>query len=493
MHDRRIIDDVLRELYAVDPTLRKQEDRLVKAVSALLAAKPDAPLDERFVSELRKELLGRFSEVPAASARTKPNFIDFIMKNDALKYLIPSGVVAALALALVVSTQGPATPASAPLASVSPETAKPAAGISITKVADGSFGALSSGGGPEQAGMAVGRGGGGGGSGTAPAVPVTDSKMMVPYQPTYYRYVFAGELPLADERVSVYMRRKGGSATAITGGLLDAAALGLIEPSRLGALGLQSLALVQDKEFGYYVYVDMNEGMISLNQNYAKWPHPEQECRDEECYARYRLRQSDMLADEEAFAIADGFLREIGVNAATYGAPVISYDWRTQYAATKEEDRASFYFPEMISVVYPLVIDGQKVYDEAGNPMGLTVNVNVRHKRADGLWNLTTLHYDSAQYDAVTDKAKLTEVITRGGVYEGTPPEDAKVEEVGLADPERVLMRAWSGGREVVVPALRFKVVTKPEGQPWFRDAVMIPLVKDLLEVPSPNPILMVK
>ncbi len=492
MHDQRIIDDVLQELYAVDPTLRDQEDRLVKAVRALLAAKPEAALDERFVRELRKELLGTFS---AATASVKPNIFDFIMKNDSLKYLVPSGIVAVLVLSVLVSTKAPGSPSSAPAASVATESAAEAGGVRVSKVADGAFGVLSTGVGADQAPMAanLGRGGGGGGNGSAPAVPMADSKMMLPYVPSYYAYSYAGDLALDDESVPVYRRQKGGSS-AVSGGLLDAATLGLVDPSRLDAVGLQSLALVQDKEFGYYVYVDMNEGMISLSQNYAKWPHPEQECRDEECFARYRLHESDMLSDAETFAVADAFLKELGVNVGSYGSPAVAYDWRTQYASLKGEDRAAFYFPETVSVVYPLVIDGQKVYDESGNPTGLTVNVNVRHKRADGLWNLTTLKYDSAQYAAVTDKSKLMGVVARGGVYEATPPDDAKTEEVGLGTPERVLMRAWSGGQEVVVPALRFPVTKKPEGQPWFRDAVMIPLVRDLIDVPAANPVpMMVK
>lgn len=494
MNEKSTIDAVLKDLYAIDPSLRDQEERLIKTVRALLAAKPEAALDERFVSELRDELLDRFAAGRAGTAAVRKSFIDSLMKKDALKYLVPSGIAAALVLALVISTKTPTQPPAAPIASGTPETPR-AEGVRISRVA-GNFGKLSTTGGGDAA-MEAGRGQGGGGGGVPSATPQTaspspDKMAIMPYEPTYYKYVYDGDIALTDEKLDVYKRRKGG-VTPISPSLLDTALLGLMDPARLGSLGVQSLSLVQDKDFGYSVYVDMHEGMVSLGQNYAKWPHPEQDCRDEACYARYRLQESDMLTDEQAFAISDAFLKELGVNTGSYGAPTIQNSWRMQLAATSLEDRANFYFPDIMSVVYPLSINGQKVHDEGGGAMGLVVNVNVRQKRADGLWNLTTLDFDSAQYDAVTDKTALLEVVSRGGVYEGTPPADAKTVEVKLGTPERVLMRAWSGGQEVVVPALRFPVLDKPEGQMWFRDAVMIPLVKDLLAVPTPNPILMVK
>jgi hypothetical protein len=498
MTDRDIIAGILADLYAADPSLRAEEDRLAAAVRALLAAKPEAPLDDVFRRRLRDDLLARFSSV-----RPRPRPLDRFLnlltmkKDNSLRYLVPGGAAVAVLLvavvALSVPPRAPGAPASAPSA---PTRLALGQGVVVTKAGAAAFGALSAAQGAGATDAAASGHGGGGGeamptSMIAPQEPMPETKIGMPiYHPTFYRFVPPAEIPAGDEHETVYRRVKDVGAAFLPESLRSASALALLDAARLGDLRVQSLSLLQDKDFGYSISLDAGEGTVSMSENYLRWPHPEQKCQDDACFAKYRLQESDMPSADDEIAVADGFLRDLGVDRSSYGKPTVQGDWRPQFEAMAAADRATFVFPDVVSVVYPLRIDGKEVRDQGGAPSGLVVNVNLREKKGDGLWNLMTTTYQSSDYVGMTDAAAIKDAVTRGGPFGAAPPEGEKVVDVPLGAPERVLMRAWSGNEEVIVPALRFPVVTKPAGETWFQDSVMVPLVKDLFTAPTGMPVI---
>lgn len=508
------IESIIKDCVAADPALAGREGELRPIVKALLEAKPDTRFDADFAKRLREQVMAE-----ASTARTDAHaesLYDKLMKRNPFFILIPGGAALGVLLAVVLSYQSVGTPRTSQVATESSPFV-PASGVTVAMVGDGAFGAIgmsgesisarpqSGGGGP------LGLGGGGGMPTASAPAPAADmavredaAKMMIAPDYVTYRYVFAGDLPALESSMPVYRRVKGfgGGSDALSA--LRPLAGGLIDLGPLQSAKVQSFSVMEDREFGYAVYVDAVEGAISLSQNWLKWPHPENLCREESCWKQYQMNASQLPSDEAIIAIADRFLADYAVSRDAYGTPEVRREWQPQIAAGA--DASSVIVPDSIAVVYPLMIDGERVEDESGNVQGLTVNVNVRHSRVDGLWGLNSNAYEASQYAVETDAKRILSFVERGGLWGWYDP-NAKAVDVQLGAPEVTLTRSWTTrpdgtGEEILVPALRFPVLNPPADQQWFRKAVVIPITKQTLDavqqpgevgiMPVPQP-LMVK
>ena len=481
MIEQQRIESLLEELYAIEPGLRAQDAALRALVRELLASKPVAALDERFIERLRAELLAR---KPAPSSTF--NFTNlFSMKQ---RLLVPGLAVLVLAIAGAAafeSLQQPGRGTASRLA-MAPVTERVGAN-GFGKLAGGSPVAesdTSSNAAPTPAPSATSyRPQSGGGMGLT-----ADSKMVAPdWIPTIYRYIYKGDaIEGLSANIDVYRRVKAAPAVGPLAALQQAD-LGLIDLSKAKNGFVQSFTVAESRDQGYVFNVDAQEGMVNIFQN-GKWYSPLSRCMDQNCYEQNRLKESDLLSDEESIRIADAFLAEYGISKAEYGAPIVNDQWRVQYAAMDTAARSSFWFPEGISVVYPVLVDGKVAYDEAGSPYGLNVNVDVRAKRAQSVWNLFTRNYQVASYAAETDTKRLIGIAENTDNYGGEWPANTKRVDVELGTPKIAYVRSWQQlgetGAEILVPALIFPIQNGP-AELW-RQNVIVPLAKDLLDVMPP-------
>lgn len=478
------LDAVLEEIYALEPELRSQDAALRSLAEKLLASKPEAPIDEAFVARLRSELKLRASARPSSNA-----FINFFTMPSN-KYLVPGLAVLAIAVAGAVSLSTLERPMGAP----ADDSGRVASLAKIERVGASAFGPLvgASSARPESGGGGMGLGAGASALSAVPPMaggsPSIDSKMIVSpdYVPTVYKHVYKGEaIEGLASQVDVYRRVRGGAGTGPVGALLGFD-LGLMDLGRARNASVQSFSIAENRENGYVISVNPEEGTINIYENYLTWTYPERSCTDEACFNAYRLTEADMLSDEETIRIADAFLAEFGVRKDGYGAPIVRNEWRAQLL--RVEDKSSFWFPDGATVVYPQMVDGKIVYDEGGAPHGMNVNINVRHKRATGLWNLALQNLQVSAYEAETDANVLLGIAEKGGVLgDAWMPEGAKVVEVELGTPTVAYTRVWqwsaNAGTELTVPALVFPVLNAP--QDYWRSNVTVPLAKELLKSPA--------
>lgn len=56
------IDEILKEIYQVDPSLKHKEDKLRQLISDLLTIKPETPFTESFKQELKNHLIAAINE-----------------------------------------------------------------------------------------------------------------------------------------------------------------------------------------------------------------------------------------------------------------------------------------------------------------------------------------------------------------------------------------------------------------------------------------------
>ncbi len=74
---KKKIKSIIDDLYAIDPSLKKQEKDLEKLVEKLIEAKPDIKMDKVFVSGLRRSLSAKADEMSTATPK-KFGFLNFI-------------------------------------------------------------------------------------------------------------------------------------------------------------------------------------------------------------------------------------------------------------------------------------------------------------------------------------------------------------------------------------------------------------------------------
>lgn len=475
---QNFIKQIVEELIALDKELASDREALEALVAKLLAAKPKVKLDAAFRKRLKREIL---QQLQSSNQEYPQSFNLFSMQKFFYSF---AGVAVALLIVLPFWQPWNAS-----------QGFDFTSGVSIKRVADNAFGSFlhsASTGNALGAVSAMGKGGGGGGVATEVATPQSaDSRMiMPPYELTAYKYIYKGEIPLPTADVEVLKRVKDIESSSFLAQSLSGFDLGLVGLSKMQNLKVTNFSLSEDKDLGYDAYISLTDGSISINQNYLRWPDPYRDCKGEQsCYDNLRLKESDMLSDEEALQTAAAFAKQYGVNLSNYGEPYVDHQWKLDFA--RATDKVNYYFPDSATVIYPLLIDGKALYNQNGDKEGITFNVSVRQKAVSGVWGLNTQNYEASNYAAASDVAQFQRFIEKGGLYGYTPENPSKTIEVELGDPEMVLMHYYDydgvNNTELVVPALRFSIPNPPEGQYYFPRAIVIPLVKQILDQVEKN------
>jgi len=504
------IRSILDELYALEPTLRAQEQELIPLLEKMMKAKPNVEPDPAFVQRLQMLLKERAA---AAPTRTSPfSFLTMPNFNYAITGAVLGAVITGPIVYAIIASGG-----LAPVPVMKDGDNEPLFSYSVEETSDQAFGNLGS----PALSVTSGRGqAGGGGSVPTPMAAessneavATDAaqKMMapdiglLPYEITEYNFTIDGDIPeLTAQEVDILKRQKGISSPGI-GSVLGSFDTGLIDMNTFDNAKVDSINFYQDTQFGYMFSINFREGSLSINANWEKWPHPEQNCSDEACYNRYRLDINDIPSDDALIAIANDFMSDHNVDLSRYGQPEVNNLWRRDYANTP--NKSEFYVPDAANVVYPLLIEGQPVYDEGGTKAGISVGVNVREKRVSDAWGIMDQKFIKSAYPAVTDKAQIIAFLdTFGDMQKQWMPEGAKVKTVNitLGAPTIGYTRMYvydedkGMGDELIVPALIFPVKNVPAGDFFYRDTVTVPLAQELLEktnqpivIPEPRPLML--
>lgn len=472
---------ILAELYEIDPGLREHEDALIPLLQQLLERDPAQKPSPAFVKKLRAELNARMQDASSGAVEHRMTYASPSAFFGRFAYAL-AGAVAAVVIAVPVTMQWQ----NGERVALMPGDGAPTMKIANPAMIEGRENAandvaMPSGNPAPYATRPQGGGGMGGGGGiymdgTMGAV----SSLIAPWNPVKYK--LEGDLPeLPSGTVDVLDRNLkplNVPFSSIQNAFKDAS----IDVSSFDGTSVESIAIAQRKPFGYYINISMTDGSVSINQMWDQWPHPENECRDEACYARLRPKLSDIPADAELIRISNAFLAEHDIGLDGYGAPVVDTAWRTQYDAM--EDKRYAWVPDSIRVIYPLLIDGQTVNESGGEPAGVSVQVSIKHKRVSDVWGLMTFQFDHSDHPAVTERADIEKFLS----YAGGQTPDAPT--VTLSNPTIGYVRLYTYengvNRELFVPALLFKVTGVPTGTYYYQTSVAVPLAKDLLDEARP-------
>lgn len=317
------------------------------------------------------------------------------------------------------------------------------------------------------------------------ATRMVDQKMIAPW--FGYTYVYKGdELSLEKEDATVYRRLKGASSAAsrlvsLIGGL-DFGGLTLASFDNLSAT---NLSVQENKDRGLSINFDFLEDTINIYENYQQWRIVERDnCSDEACWQRFRIKISDYPADAELKAMADSFLAEHQIDTKYYGEAQVENYWRQDYE--RSADKENYYIPEYASVVYPLLFNGSPVRDQGGNYFGLRVSVNLFKKAVSGLNNLRPYRYEASSYELETSAERILKIATSGGFNGAYYGASEEMKELSLGTPERSFVQIYryedNRSDELMVPALVFPIIDRPAAGYYGHNYVVVPLVKELLD-----------
>lgn len=491
------IKSILSDLYAIDPKFRDQEQELVKAITVLLESKPNVAVDRAFVDQLRTTLLKHMKQSSQPESRVWPTLKNLFYMNK----LLYAGIGAALALVLVAVS----TPFALKTQQGQESLSQANQFVGETKFAAKAFGSLSQS--ASSAGARSQSGGGGNpaissiapmglGAGASSGMPLADgaegsfeapaqasSKMIMPPYMSNYSFSYTGDsVELTESEQDVLKRQKGGNAAGVVGNILSGLNLGIVDLKALTGARVQNFTLMQDTDYGYSIYVDLMEGLVFISQNWQKWPQGK--CRDEACFAQYRVKPDQMPSNEELIGSANAFLTKMGISRTGYGAPEVDASWRLGYETMQDKSQ---FFLEQVSIRYPLMIDGKKVFEQYGEPFGMMVSIQLVDKRVTGVSNIMTQNYARSSYPTETSFDRVKKIAERGGM---NPPyrymEAGSVEkQLNLGTAEQVYMRYWqykeNESSELLVPALRFPIVNAVEAG-YYGQNILVPLASEILD-----------
>ncbi len=335
-------------------------------------------------------------------------------------------------------------------------------------------------------------------SSSSPALsPVATDKMIAPAPEPYpcgpdcpisYKFKYQGKdlTGLSDEE-PVLKRSKPEQPQSLVTRLLRMFSFGLIDLSKFQNTRMQAVSFMEDREYGLAANIDLNVGTINMYQNWEKWPQYPYGCYGYSCGNTPRLEPKDIPSDDELIDIAKQFMNDYQISSEGYGEPFV-YDysnWRVLYDQTKNKSNA--YLPEQLNVIYPLVLEGQTVYDESGNKSGLNINIDVRSRKVSGLYGLDTKQYQKSAYKGETSSKRILEIAERGGYRNYNYQYPGKVVTLELGTPTIEMVRMWytqdmnKQGEELYMPAYIFPIINAEQNNYW-RKNVIVPLVRDILD-----------
>lgn len=457
-------------------------------------------IDEHFQVALRNKIVAQASGMTLSTKQQKESW--FMHVN---KFILGFGVSLAV-VALVWYASGGFNPLKSPGDAIQLLSSE----YEVNDLPSNSFGSLA-----EVSSQNVGRGGGGAeeiasstpttattqpassfassDAGAAVSRPVGiggggDSKLIAPYP--YYRYEFeyvGGDLPELSSQQPVFRRVKdlGSSGSSF----LKSLKIGLLNLNKFSNTSLDTISFSEQREFGYTVNLNFTEASASIYENWMRWNLPERQCQDEACYNRYRFTENDIPEDSKIIDVATKFVSNYNIPTNNYGTPFVNNDWKVK------SDTYPSYFPDVLNVVYPLILEGKTVYEENGYPVGLNVSVNLRQMKVSSVYEITTQKYDQSSYAGVTDQKKIIGIAEKGGFrnYDYFPAEDSNIKtlKLKLQTPKFGMVRVWQYNtpsqnqqRELFVPALIFPIENNDIAFParYWRQNIIVPLVQEVLD-----------
>ncbi|MBT5016332.1 hypothetical protein HN748_03095 [Candidatus Peregrinibacteria bacterium] len=420
------ISHLLTELYSADPSLKEHEKVLEPILKKLIAAKPEAPINEQFKIELRQEV---WKQIEAKQTSGQSWWVGV----PRWAYAVSGATLAALILVptiLIDLNKTGTINSESPLQNIYEESSNED---------------------EEEWGR--------GGMGT-----MQDSADAITYIPyATFTYSYKGDELILDGDSSEIFTKKifDNTATQVNNWLTDLD-LDLIDLEGFEEFKMSYLTIEPEDDIGYSVSFDYANNMISLSY----WD--ENSWEGEWDYSSSNKRMSI----EAVVQIVEDFITDYDLDLTGYGDLII-------------EDQVTYngYVESYMTVIYPIEQDGLILYDAWGSPEGISITVSVDNERVDSLWGLSPQNYSSSLYDTMTDEDRIIEIAEQGGYNNYIDLYADNIVDLDLGTPFEGLTKIYdydgSEYLERLVPALIFPVTEYHVEN--YTDYIVVPLIEEFL------------
>lgn len=493
------VNEIIKDLYNIDPTLKEYEDKIRDIVLEIYYEKPEVEINDIFKDELRKKILNRIDEIKIESRQNNKviqtdNKYKLITIMKKINYILAGSVVTVClfgAFIYMLNANGTISfnggseknSISNGLKTVDFDLAIKNSNRSFgnlfsqnsTNTVAREEGLVSARASASPAGLGI-----GGGGGVVAPMMAGDSvakSMIAPYNPTIYKYVYKGDKTFLDNfkdsDFPVLKRIKNATVVFNDSNIFSANSLDM---SKFSNLKINNISIDEDKEYGYSLYMALTEGSLSISKNWATWPQID-----------YNTKYEDMLLNDELIKIANNFAEKYNINLQNYSSPEIQTDYRVMYE--RAADKNNFYIPTSSTVIYPLLIDGKEVYEQYGEKYGIMMSIGFKEKKVEYVNNIQTLKFESSSYELNKDVDTIIKIAENtDNYYYYSDTDDVKKVEIELKDPKIVYAKIFTydsttnTGSEFLVPAVAFKTSGDYDPNTYNREYVLIPLAKDYID-----------
>ncbi len=468
------INEILQELFVIDPSLQKHELKLKKIADVMLKAAPQGELDTDFSIYLREKIINEAMNIKKSQTKKESAF-----KFGYFYFAGAGALIAAAVTLLILPNIGNRNFSYSQMQDLGINSQ-----VTVKDAGINAFGKLNFAKADNQNNVA-----GLGGAGTPEVARLSSdnavssntglgasSMIYPPYEVTNYKFVYQGEeFEMPQEVLPVLKNVKKSDLGSKAATVLNKISFGLFDVNKVSNKSLSSINFFENNDRGYVFMMNFDDESFSIYRNWTKWP----------LQTEYNpLAKDKLIPDNEIIKIGNDFANKYGINLATYGTPVVDQSW------VRYQMKESQYVPDALQVIYPLLYNDKIVLDESGNPYGPRINVSLRDKQVEGVWDLRTNDYLASDYELEGSKDKILEVAGKGGPNRWPMAgENVKTVEMGIGTPELHYVKVYqfkdNQNFSLLVPALVFPVINNSQ-ENFYQDKVVVPLVKELLENSEP-------
>lgn len=422
------IEEILAELYAIDSGFKRHEADLRLLVKRLRLSKPDFSIDDAFVRRLRSDILHGGKPKPAGFL-VRSYFIQItknLFRSSALGTAVALVLLVPLAYAAQAYRQNHSGSYQVDNASVSlgqrqeisykPQnafgtvaltvvsTTSPVTSTPLLKVS----------------------------SVIADATSTTATSMATSTKPSF---LFVGTSPT--------LNNNGLTANVIETDTSSGARSDLL--SHIQNLGFEladmtsitntnnsvgTLEVQESKPFGYIVSMDLNKMTMTISKNTSVWPDEAD------------LPITSDINATDTITTAFNFLKTHNIDTSNYGKAILLSENTASSTAT---------------VLLPLIIKQQNVYNADGSPYGMIVSVDQKLEKVIGVTNISLQKYTASPYPIETNFANILKIINATTTVATSTATSTLPR---LETPKAGLIRYITSGNEFFVPGLVFPVAS---------------------------------
>lgn len=304
-------------------------------------------------------------------------------------------------------------------------------------------------------------------------------KMIAPIDPDWvpevYKYSYSWELNLEiPAQMPVYKKITWKNISTQVANYFKNIDFNGIKLGNFSEIWVSNVSLNENKEYGYSLNIDFENGSFSLYKNWAKWPQRDWTTNSKQ----------NFVSEEEVLQIAWDFIQKYKIDLGKYGNPEVEKKYLSVLRSYESSKIAPEYINNTTTVIYPLLIDENKIVEEYGQVSWVRLEIDLIEKKVTSLNGLHINNYEKSAYNIETSKENILKIANVWWRFwlENEIPKNAKYIDILLKNPTLQYISTYKyenfSQEQFLIPAVVFEI-EKAWVENYYWDTITVPLVKD--------------